>query len=133
MADLNQVIEFGTVADDRIRNRAAIYGNACAEFNVVADPDCSDRVDTGEFLTVMGVGDATCALHFVDCARLGSDKGKPVRTYDTIGMRDQIVSDLSACADPDSGADQSICSDTRVGGCRSVCLEELRTDRSHGP
>src|SRR6185437_554841 len=95
VADLDQVVDFGALADDGVANGATIDGCAGADFNIVLDDDTPDLRD----LQMAGGTQQEAEAVLTDlAARMDGD-----------AIADQRV------ADDTSGADRTFAPDPHVG------------------
>lgn len=95
VADLDEVIDFGALADGGFAKACAVDGGVGADFDVVCD---FDDTDLGDFLVLM-------VMELV-AVSIGADDGA--------GVDDDVVADDGALEDGDVGADAAVCADSDV-------------------
>ena len=104
MADLDQIVDFGALADEGLAETGAVDGGIGADFDVIADLDDADLVDFD-----------VAPVHQLVAVAIGTDDGAglqndPVAQHATFAHGD-IGHDVAVPADDASVADDAVRAD----------------------
>lgn len=111
VTDLDEVIDFRTIADARCPNGAAIDAGVAAHLHVVTDFHPADGTDASPFLGMDFSPVAGCLAHLLHPGFLGRDEGKAVPADHATRIADEPVADGDPVRDADARLQQRIIPD----------------------
>ena len=113
VTDMDQIVDFGSVADSGRPERAAVDAGAGADFDGIADNHGAERMDAQD-IEIEG-RDLTGLPRPLDAILVRRHEAEPVRADGRVVMQDATLADAAVLADPHARMQDAAGPDLRPG------------------